>query len=322
MTEATLLDAEIQSLRIHFELFSESLPSCLAKTGQRICDRIQFRANAAEPDWVGQFSTLTLLYPRLQAEPLSDIRQEALKRAGLAHLLLLIHSIIEDRQLDGQIELSKDEILFSKTIYQRALEMLSMVAPARDLTYLGHRDRLIGDYCASQVAKYTDTRGNWSGIRGRDDFSALAAGRASLGALASLALVRAAGADATWGVEATGAFDALTIGLQWLDDTGDLELDFLNGDENLILHLMSDGTNDVRPMDRTGYGVNMLRKRVIENEFLFDALDKAIEELRSAAASFLRLGCTRLGRLANELADKTAQSKSVALASIPLLTPR
>ena len=166
----------------------------------------------------------------MQVEGLG-LESEILDQASLAHLMLLIHTFLEDRLLDGQTAFSRTEALFVKQLHLDGMDMLEDVAGESE-SGAALMKQLHSDYFWAQTTTYLTEDHS---ILVHDRVRRVATGRAAMGALASSALAARAGVDERTSRVMRNAYDCVVTGLQWADDMTDWREDLETGDENLLL---------------------------------------------------------------------------------------
>lgn len=222
------LAEELQGLEHGLDLFLlQKRPElCAASEGLR--SSLRLRRGAAS--WPGSFSPLVSLYPMLQAEPFFDRLGIAARQACLPHLLLLVHSFVEDRILDRQRPSSRAELVFSKQLFCDAQSLLRVLAG--DAPWIQTCiDQANEEYCRGELFSFPlgGSAERWPSVR------RAVAGRAKLAGVAYQCLLRLAGASAAQLAMADAAFDALVVGLQWEDDLVDWTDDVATQSDNLLL---------------------------------------------------------------------------------------
>lgn len=253
----------------------------------------------SERGWSGQFSPLTILYPMLQAENLPGFPFERALELTVAHLLLLIHAFLEDRQLDRQIEATALDILFSKFALIKGLAILSELAPSGAFVQHPALDRLLREYTEAQLTRYAESDA---------DPNSLAAGRAALGAISLVGLGLCAGADSDRVETMLNAYRSLTAALQWADDLDDWPEDFLAGRENLLLHTLGQVDPAAAEIERTPGCVPMIERRMLSQGVHARALRAAAALFAQAESRQRGMGCEALSAL---IRDKIALLEAV-----------
>ncbi len=211
---------ELGQLNEDFRQVAESMPAKV-KEGLASTER-----------WTGCFSRLTLLYPLVQAEGLDGVDPEAARACSVAQSLFVLHAFIDDHLLDGQMTVERDEGLFDRWLVARALEILAENV-GRPLEVLRAQSAVHHDYMLTQTRSYLEPPPDLP--KGEHWPRSAAAGRAGLGWLSTLALLRGSGCAEELVARAKQGFDHLFYGLQWMDDLEDWKGDLEEGRENLLL---------------------------------------------------------------------------------------
>lgn len=311
MDDATMVRSVREDLDRHLRRCS----SAIAATGRALADRIAFSGRPSEGDWSAQFSRLILLYPYFAARGAAGVGRgaggvgfgERIGTALLGHMFLLIHSIIDDRQIDAQIETVPREMLAGRFFLLEGTRILRSL-PTRDPRARERAfDALSRGYLLAQLES-TEPADRPRSIR---RLEALAARRAAPGAMAVVAL------DATTALDGaeTGvacrlwkAFAALAVGYQWADDASDWKQDVARPDGgrfNLALAL----ARETESAPRVGFeleAVARARRRFLESADLHDRLGRPA--LRAEVESVVRAmddrAETHLARFARRLIER------------------
>lgn len=271
----------------------------LQEASSRLARRIEVLPGVHEEFWTAQFTPLIVLYPLLQTEGLGKIRMSRAREALLPHMCLLAHSFIEDRQLDKQIELSADEILFSKTMLLAGLGLSERLC-GRSPAGLRFIELLLDRYTAAQLEQHRLMAGALPTELLRERISFVASGRGSLGAIAVLTLAAGAGLSNARLRALLDAFDDLMIGLQWYDDLRDWPEDAPEGRPNFLLSLLLHSARSFGyPPPRDGaperIGGELLRRGIHA-----EALAAARSAYGRAITKQRRRGCYLLANLIEE----------------------
>jgi hypothetical protein len=273
---------------------------------------------APSPDipWSEVFShEVTLGAPRLVAEGMAGLPEEAIRDAQLAHLLAIIEAFGTDRLLDGQVDPSRelDGILDRARIARDAAlaRVLALAPPSEagdaDLTYQRADEETVAAIRAEHDVLRSGEAVPWS------RYLSVAHGKQRLGLPASLALARLAGWDARRRRTLALLLDAVWVGLQLHDDVIDWEGDLARGGAwaaSLAAHapFRSD------PRDRKTVPVSA-RRLVFESGALLRMLRHSARCFRAARRRAAALGLERFGawardreRTLDDLARKEAAS--------------
>lgn len=278
--------------------FPEPLRECSESLRRKLC----FNRRNSE-GWPGEFSELTLLYPVLQAEGLDSLSAEEVRSLALCHLLFLIHSVIEDRQLDGQTVLLPAEILFSKHVFATGLQRLRMIQGLRAPELDAWIDQVLRYYAEAQLTRLTGPHSPRTPMKLSGPAS-LAAGRASLGCLSVIGLGVMARCSSGRIAEMIEAFESLAIALQWADDADDWPGDFIENRDNLVLHELEFMGIALEGIPRSPRGLAVIGRHVLQRGLKLNALDNASAELRSALRIQRELNCLTLADSIEGLVEK------------------
>jgi hypothetical protein len=242
----------------------------------------------SEVSWPASFAPLVTLYPLLQSEPFQERIVPAAQQACLPHLLLLVHTFIEDHHLDQQRATSRGELLFSKQLFCDGQAMLR--ALAEDRRWLqATLDRAIEEYGRSELFSFSRRRpAEWPAVR------RAVAGRAKLAGAAYQCLLRLAGASGEQIEAADRAFDALVVGLQWEDDLVDWRDDLATHSDNLLLWHLGNAKGEV-PSAPDAVAAELSAAGIIRQ-----AVAAARAEWQAAAELQRELGAVTLADLVEE----------------------
>ena len=284
---------EIQALASRFDEFTKTLPPSLADVSRSLADRIGIHDHAERFDWISQFSPLTLLYPSLQVEFHENVDPECVREATLAHFLLLIHSFVEDRMLDGQIELNRAEFLFTKTLFSEAMNILDAFGDNQT----DWSTRLLRDYVSAQIEGYDGSDIPHRAVRESSRIRKIAPGRGYLGAIATMELVSSCGSSPTTQRVVKNAFDALLMAMQWEDDMEDWMEDVAKGDINILLHLLQRSGRDPYSHAPSATRVANVGYALCEEGIIATAAMHAKRWYKAASDRQRQLGCHTLAQL-------------------------
>lgn len=288
-------ETESAHLRADWQKFCQFLGNRTFDAGRRLVARIGIHKDAEIDDWYDHFSPLTTHYANLQTENIS-IPSELRRDADLAQLCFLVSTFVEDRALDGQIELDEDEARFAQAIRRRGWRILNRLLCGLNDEHIWILD-LPRQYRASLHNTYTSlsTAGCWYGAVRR-----IAPARGYPGVMVPLALASAHGTPTNTLRRMKVAFDCLMLGLQWFDDLLDWREDLAHGDINLLLDALQ-----FQGLDARTHPCNDLRgpnvgAALLSNGILDIAHDQSRRWLAIAAARQHALGCERLGSAIEE----------------------
>lgn len=317
------VEIECRAMRDDFAALLRRAPARFFDVAENLVGKIQFNRATIIHGWPAQFTPMVGLYPYLQSEALEMVDEDALRLIGLGHLLLLIHSVIEDRQLDQQIGFDPEELLLSKFLLHEGLRLMRTTLGSRAVEFDQWTETLMKRYISSQMGKKRCLGLGKACVGSVGETESLAAGRASLGALGAMAIGLKASRSTAKIQVLLEAFDFVAIGLQWADDEADWSEDLRNGQENLLLRLMRADGIDI-PLR-----CSMRIKRAwIGNKVTADwrilALGRGCENLRHAVAAQRALGAPTLADNIRSVIERI-EKKIVALDSArfrPLFSPR
>lgn len=306
-------------LRSDLESAYGRLPRCAARTARDMATRIGFSNRPADDGWTGHFSNLILLYPWHFA-PKRLRGSEEVRKATLAHALLLVHSVVDDRQIDGQIGLDPAGMLASRALLLEALGLLRTI-PAPDP---GLRERafeaILRAYLDAQTRTLGETRDS-----SVPELERLAAGRAAPGALAPLTLLCMESRDTLDLRTAWKAFAALGVAYQWADDASDWRADLMQPDagrSNLALALdrrtaRAGSESGARSIGLEVAAIDRAEAKFAESARLHERLGRAdaAEEIRAVAASMRLRRDRAVARFATALHRRLDRSVAIAVGS-------
>ena len=285
------IESEQTKLERGFDHLLVKLGSDIAQISTRLAMRIGIRPGE-EPKWMSRLSPLTCLYPLLQAQGITGVSKSQARRASLGHMCLIIHSFIEDRQLDSQISLVPEEILFSKSML---LEGLSLVRTSGDHSqdFEKYLSRLMRDYSNSQMLD-RDTTNSLPQSLSDANVKRISSGRAVFGVVATMSLAYANNCDTPTKRKLKEAFDCLATALQWADDCEDWHSDLTTRDENLLLTKLGIEHFDpyTLPIDPKKVGAALLDKNIVEH-----SISEARRWVQRAITRQRALGCDQLSQL-------------------------
>lgn len=258
-------------------------------------------------------SALTLLYPTLQSEPF-DIEPKVASRATLAHQFFLTYTFIEDRHIDGQIELNPREAIALQHLLMEGLGILENLAAQRRS---GIREALgsYRTYVRAQLVSY-----GHAGDEACSHDYATAADRARLGFIATETMLRAFGLGETTIDTARRAYDALVVALQWADDYTDWQDDLINGRQNLLLIRLTREGVDLPPGRRSDEDIEGVARELGKRGIFQTCFREAHQSFERACALQLTLGAHRLktlvldrSRLFDSVVDHAAKAVGMKL---------
>jgi hypothetical protein len=238
-----MIDVEREKfhLELEFQKLLREISGDQSLIGTELVKKLNIRPQSP-PLWTEQFSPLTLLYPRFQVVEFPQIPGEMVRQAAVAHLCLLVHAFVEDRVLDGQVELDQNLESFMERLAGRGIQLLDEMSGS-SAGFANWINGTWGQYREAQLLTYEDFELDPSTLC-RSAISRVAAGRAIHGKLATMTLLKANGFDPKALRRASNAYDCLVIGMQWVDDMKDFSEDLAVQDENILLMLLRriDGT--------------------------------------------------------------------------------
>jgi len=289
------VSSELSELGSAFDAFLRSTGPSYTQRSESLARRIGLRPQLG-PLWTRQLSPLTVLYPLLQAEGLTNVPRAIARHAALAHLCLMIHAFTEDRIADGQLQPASADFPFSKLLLVEGLSVLRRLAPEATAFDRAVRRRLRTHASSHDLASEPDPA---NGTQLADSYvRTISTGRAALGVLASIALAqRATNARATI-TRVANAFSALSTALQWADDAEDWHADLLAGDANLLLdtlHLRRPDLSIGKKSDAVIVG-----RALVDTGTLGHANQQAARWVLRAVRAQSALGCHQLAQQINE----------------------
>jgi len=263
------------------------------------------RAGLTRDDGSYRFSELTLKYPRMQFAPF-DVSEECLDEISIGHLAFILYGFLYDRQLDGQVSFTENDVQLVEEIKLAGIEHVwraslavhassqSEKEPQRTRDYDRFQQRingLLADYRDAQLTPYLD--GSVSTLTPRREMN-VAAGRAGYGFIATSFFSERLGISPKRRRAMKNAYDSLVTALQWADDMVDWQEDLITGDENLLLVSLKE-----TGLDSYAHPPNAVREAnvghaLIENGLIDKALKRTHFWLRMAQESQRRLGCDDL----------------------------
>lgn len=300
------IEDEVERLGAAWRAEEAAMGKALRGASASLLAKIDLGRGRAEA-WTRLFAPWTSLYPLLQAEGLPGADLHQATRLTLAHLAILIHAFADDRQRDGQLELTEAEAAFSRHCFDLAMMMLNDELP--DI-FPDHPEvrRMLDEYTAAQAARWPGAgadvemkgSGKDAGVR------RIARGRAIHGYLAPLSVILSSGATAETEARMREAYEQLVTGLQWGDDVEDWEADWRAGRQNLLLtrlaacgvegvELAQAGAGAGRDAGRSaGQPAADLRSELVRRGIVDEALDRANQCFEAAAGIQEGLGCAML----------------------------
>jgi hypothetical protein len=288
------LDQELELLESDLQRHLGRLPVVLVAAAEALPDRLRIRPGS-DGGWVRRLSPLVVLYPLLLSEGLTVPRSSA-RRTALAHALLLLYAFVDDHDLDGQVELRREDKILSRQILQEGLHLLRVLAPARTEQLL---QRVLLRYHQAQSERLSSNASLGPGADRRR--LRIVAGRALLGLAAPLALAATDASGATLRL-VTRCFSRLALGLQWEDDLKDWPMDIRRSQENLLLLSLPQTPDRGTPADDRS--LEAIESELARSGAYDLAVAAAASELRRSASLHRSLGCERLGRLIEQRADE------------------
>lgn len=226
----TNLEDERLQLQQAFEHFLEQGMPEYREHADEVLRRLDLRSGP-ELDLSRSFSPLVALYPTLVAEALGGLEPAMVRRACLAHLLLILHAFLDDRCLDGEIEPEREDRLFCRALFLEGRLLLERELDSGEhvATVVAARER---EHLLGQLLRYRTRDGrlrSWQSVRNT------VVARAALGSVAWEALAIHAGIARQRYADLRVAYEHLVVGMQWEDDLVDLRADLDTGAENLVL---------------------------------------------------------------------------------------
>jgi hypothetical protein len=288
MTGSIEIAPALQDLERDFQSWLSTLPGDMSAVAAAALERMAIRPGR-DPAWTQRLSPLVALYPALQAQAATSFDPAAVEDLGLAHLQLMAHAFLSDRQLDGQLVLTPEEcVLSTQSLLEGAATLARHAPDGREsaAATLRHLRR----HHAAQLLPYPDDD--------PADLEELAvfrhiADRAVLGWLATATLLERSPHLLE---PAREAYDLLVVGLQWRDDVLDWEQDLHRAQENLLLRRLNLNVVDAiveRDVD--------LERRLIEEGVYAESFARIDRYIGRAAEMQRQLGAVQLAALIGEL---------------------
>jgi hypothetical protein len=279
-----------------------SLPEELTGASDRVLRAISLRP-AHEQKWTEQLAPLTTLYPVLQAEAMGHEAVPAARRANVAHLFFLIHAFMEDRFLDGQLQLDRSAALLMKESLVRGNFMVASICEDRALARES-LEKLMLQYTFSQLHGLRPSDEEEVSVISPRRVKSFAAGRARYGLLATIALALSQHCGQSTVRKMTNAFDCLVTGLQWTDDLDDWSNDLNTGDDNLLLLTLA--TQGLDPYEHPANEVRTpnVAHALVEKKVFERATDQARRWFEAAVWRQEALGATSLAGLIRDRIDE------------------
>ncbi len=199
-----------------------------------VIEALRFREQGAEAHLQGLFSDLTLFYPSILADDLGVSTSEFVESIQYVHFLFIIHTVLEDRLLDGQTRFVPDAYLLNKYISEAGWIKSLGAAEKNGLLqeYQVWATRLSREYMASQSQSLKAKR---NGFETRvESLESLAARRGLLGFLSVALLSLKAKLSEQNRNRILTAYQSIVVALQWADDLEDWSEDQRLGNPNLV----------------------------------------------------------------------------------------
>ncbi len=295
-SESKLLKAEIGK---SVSEWPEPYPQLTAS----LIEKARFRSNyPATEGWSRQFDPLTLLYPILHADLLVGEPLETIRPWNVVHGLYLIHSILDDRILDGQISKDAQLLLYNRLVLIHAERMLQTMSPPcaswwRQL----HHDYVVFQGWKSE--NETLPHGDWSGAMAELEEGAY--GRAALGFLATSGMLSAAGCPDHFIQRVLEAYKPLVVALQWCDDFEDWRQDLSAGIPNLMLARLQFCQGLENADVRNTAPMQVERVLVVSASYSY-ALGRAQALLSESASRYAAMGASMLVQLIRRKTQRVA----------------
>lgn len=278
---------------------SQEWPHALRELSHSIIRRAGFREDVdARKGWLSQFDTLTLLYPSLQSDALASSDTELLRQCNTLHSLYLVHSVLEDRILDSQVDDTPSFHIYDKLILLHAEHLYHSLAPKECEWWAGLHHLYLRSQMA-QVSGHVDSNSNWE-LR-LSQIEADAAGRAALGFLATSAMLSSLGVRKDRVEMVFDAFNQIATALQWCDDFEDWRDDVRTSRPNLMIERMRFVYGEIDALSE-----EILRGMLIRSGVAGYALDRARELLHRARQIHLLLD----GRMMAEVLEHKTRDVS------------
>lgn len=290
------ISGELDGLRRRFDAWIDTLPTHMARRSAQLSQRLRIKRAAADPHWIAQFAPFTSLYPLLQARAVPAAPRASVDKAMLAHLCLVVHAFIADRDEDRQEFLDDADRAFASLVRRKGLEVLGNLrcaAPGRTLRDLYPRR-------IHSVAATGDTR--------EGALESIAPQKAAYGILATHALLRYSGIEPHRLEWALRAFNRLTIALQYADDLEDWRDDLRLGDDNLLLARLADHGLDPYALPNNDYRIPNVGHALLRHGIFDHAHRRALFHLDEAIGMQRSLNCEALVQSLLTLRDEIAAS--------------
>ncbi|PCJ66988.1 MAG: hypothetical protein COA73_00640 [Candidatus Hydrogenedentota bacterium] len=288
-------DSDLRQLRRDWESCVTALPAMLRMAESGILDKLNLKESTEKPDLMNQFTPLVLLYPQYQCEGFEEVSHELHTHANLAHLHFLVHTFIEDRLLDGQVDLARADMLLMKHMLIHGQALLDSLGRP-DPWMTAKLNRLQENNIVSQISRYSRDPSRTPALRHSSIFR-IASGRASFGILTTLALLHSQGVCRSKLRKVENAFNCLVTGLQWLDDLDDWEEDLANHDDNLLIFTLRTTGYDMDTSPLRNCRRIALGKAIKDKGVAKFAIKQAERYMKAASKKQRELGCIQLSKL-------------------------
>jgi len=291
------LAKESELLRQNLEKLTMQWPPPFPQITQSLIEQVGFRPHSSSSlGWTGQFDALTILFPMLLADLLPENAFDLSRKWGVVHALYMIHSILDDRILDGQLKPNSPVVLYNRLVLLQAEHLFHSLAPNEEQWWITlHHDYL--SHQAQQDSRLADSVSNAS------ELEESAYGRAALGLLAGCGMLSSAGARASTVERVWEAYKPLVIALQWCDDVEDWEEDLKFHRPNLLLAQI--GTLVRQTIDDLSDSwIGEIRKSLFYSGALANAFRRAADLMKKSASLYEHLGAVTVARL---ILDKSAR---------------
>lgn len=309
LTDSETIDIEFVNLRARFKDEIGELPPLLAMASENIVRSIRLNNTDAE-SWTERFERFTIMYPLMQAEIFEAVSMDQCRHALLGHLLMIAHTVIQDRLLDRQIRLNPLNLIFSQETYARGMGHLNRIPVSNRRKFDENWRRLSQDYLAVQMREQCEAAArpenpvrscydSWylrSGERISEAEKDVVA-RAIHGYAGTLALAVENHCSEPTLELLERAYGHLAVGLQWGDDIMDWRDDLTTGNSNLLLFQAFDAgfADEVRPVVAVPEAVaESLALFIVEKGILSRALDSIRSHFEKALAIQSGLGAACL----------------------------
>lgn len=294
------LDREMDCMRTELGKLSRSWPSALAEINLAVISRTGFQPTASASDgWSSQFDPLTLLYPALHFELLPNADASLLRKWNVLHMLYLIHSVTNDRLLDGQIQADASYFLYDRFVLLQAERSLrELIQNHADWWETLHHEYICHQLGAADSSDQPSS--SWNDIARR--LEAAAAGRAALGFLATSAMLTANGMERASVQKVYEAFKCIVIALQWCDDFEDWRDDYTQNRSNLMLVRM-------RHISRSSEisSLPIVAAQLMESGARHFALERASTLFAQAREHYCEFGAIMLSELIGQKSNLVSQ---------------